>query len=277
MTTSDNTQIQDAAVAAPTARLFDPRVFRFTFMRAVRSELDKMIASIGFWITSIAVVVLSSLVAILSIVLDDRKTTTFYPEMVTGGWKMFYIFFLIPIAVLAVSSEYSHNTMRTTVLAVPNRTTAFFAKMTAVFIYCGLLSAAIILFETASIFVLGDISTITENSVRALIMCWLVLTTLALASAGLAYLLRSTAASIVIMLALLLFLDILLVIPSPDFREFLLTYLPNQVGDAAMASSGGDYTDAPPFLSWGAATGVWIAYMAVPIAAGFARFTKSDV
>lgn len=282
MTTPANIQTQTTPTAptapVPTnAHLFAPQAFHYTFFRALKSELYKLTVSVGFWITSIIAVVVAAGIGAIMALGDEVVVTTFLPEMVTGGWSS-YSLFLIPLAVLAVSAEYSHNTMRTTVLSVPSRPIAFVSKMTAVLIYCGILSAAIILSETASIFIFGDISEVQEGSVRALVICWLVMTTLSLGAAGLAYLARSTALGIVLMIFILYFLNILLIIPIDDLHDFLTKYLPMNVGDAAMRTTEPSFiTIAPLTLSWGGAIGVWLGYMSVLIAGGFARFMKSDV
>ena len=193
--TTQETQVHNTVTTARTP-LFDPQAFRYTFFRALWSELRKITASVGFWITGAGAVLLAfgigAMWMALTEMLGDGSTGKFDPSLVTGTWDT-YALFLIPLGVLAVSTEYSHNTMRTTVLSVPSRPIAFAAKMTAIFIYCGTLALAIILANFASVMIFVDTTGFLPHSLRALFVCWLVLTTFALGSAGLAYLMRSTA------------------------------------------------------------------------------------
>lgn len=282
--TEHTTQTPAATVTVPTppARLFDPNTYHYTFVRATISELRKLTASVGFWITSgIAVLFAIGIGALFSIFSEEFFMTSdrFSPSLITGGWDS-YSLFIIPLAVLAVSAEYSHNTMRTTVLSVPSRPIAFASKMTAVLIYCGILSAVIILAETGAVLLFGDFNGFEEHSIRALVMCWIVMTTLALGSAGLAYLLRSTALSIVLIIVVLEFLSMLTLIPNESFQEFCYKYLPQPVGSAAMQSVPDTVSmlmGLPEPLPWGGALALWLGYMAVLIVGGFARFMKSDV
>lgn len=283
--TTQETQAQAAVtVTTPPARLFDPKTFHYTFVRATKSELRKLTASIAFWLTGGAAVLIAfgigAMWMALEEMLGDGSAGKFDSSLVTGAWDT-YALFLIPLAVLAVSSEYSHNTMRTTVLSVPSRPVAFAAKMTAIFIYCGTLALAIILANFASIMIFVDTTGFAPHSLRALVVCWLVLTTFALGSAGLAYLMRSTALPIVLIIVVLEFVSIVALIPNDTVREIAFTVLPTYVGHTAMQSGSDSIVTmmlgVDNDLSWGGALALWLGYMTALVAGGFARFMKSDV
>lgn len=283
--TTQETQTQAVTVAVPPSRLFDPKAFHYTFIRATASELRKLTSSIGFWLTGGAAMLIAfgigaMWMALAEILGEGASIGKFDPSFVTGTWDT-YALFLIPLAVLAVSSEYSHNTMRTTVLSVPNRPVAFAAKMTAVFIYCGALALAVILANFASVMIFVDTTGFAPHSLRALFVCWLVLTTLALGSAGLAYLMRSTALPIVLIIVVLEFASIITLIPNDTVREVATTFLPTYVGHTAM-QSGSDSIITMMLgidngLSWGGALALWLSYMVALVAGGFVRFVKSNV
>ncbi|MBR6459141.1 MAG: hypothetical protein IKS49_03130 [Actinomycetaceae bacterium] len=271
-------------VTTPSARLFAPETFYYTFVRATKSELHKLTASIAFWLTGGAAVLIAfgigAMWMALAEMFGEGSVGKFDPSFVTGTWDT-YALFLIPLGVLAVSSEYSRNTMRTTVLSVPSRPIAFAAKMTAIFIYCGTLALAIILANFASVMIFVDTTGFVPHSLRALFVCWLVLTTFALGSAGLAYLMRSTALPIVLLIVILEFVSIVALVPNETVREIASTVLPTYVGHTAM-QSGSDsiitiMLGIDNDLSWGEALAIWLGYMAALVAGGFARFVKSDV
>lgn len=279
--------IQETSTATVTPvrpRLFDPHAFRYTFMRALWSELRKLTASVGFWLTGAAAVLLAFGLGVLMPelleLIDGGATQKFDPALVTMVWDS-YGLFLIPLAVVAVSSEYAHNTMRATVLSVPSRPTAFAAKMTAIFIYCGTLAFVILLANFTSVLLFSDTTGFAPHSLRALVVCWVVLTSLALGSAGLAYLMRSTALPIVVIVVILEFSSLASFIPNDTVRDFLYNFLPTYVGHSAMQTGSHSLVGLMIGIdndhTWASALALWFGYMAALIGGGFARFMKSDV
>lgn len=260
------------AVAPARQRLLAPASFRSTYLHAVHAEIGKAAQSRGFWITSaIAIAITAGITALIA----KFSKATVYDPMVGGLWN-FLSLFIVPLAVLMVTNEYTHNTMRTTVLATPRRLTAFAAKLTAVFVFCGIL---VLLMQVADFLVahaVADLGGIVEHGGRSIAITWVVLTTLALGAAGLAYLLRSTAGSIVSIIAVLNFASLLSLIPNETVQKYILPYLPNAVGNSAVATTTVDgLLSAGP--SWPTAAVLWILYMVALVCAGMYRFTRTDI
>lgn len=270
-----------ATLTQGSPRLFAPEQYHYSFLTAVRSELAKARQSIGFWITAACAIVVA--VAIQALLVFLMEPISFDPSSTLGMWS-FFALFIIPLAVLMVTSEYSQNTMRTTVLAVPNRLVAFAAKMMAVFVFIGLLALAITLTTIATYYIVGslfgEISFVEPHAFRSMAMMWLVLTTLGLGAAGLAYILRSTAGSITLLIVVLEFASILTLVPDETFKAVLQKVLPDMVAMAAMNTGSHIQLQLSGYLDlwdWPVATAVWLGYMALLVGGGLWRFLRSDI
>lgn len=252
--------------------------YRSTYLRAARAEIGKAAQSTGFWVTSAIATLLSGGIMLVFVMLSP-EIREYDPFLIASMWDTFGMF-LIPLAVLMVTAEYSHNTMRTTVLAVPNRAVAFAAKMTAVLVMCGGAALAIVASQFAVFQIAARPDSMANHSLRSLVMMWVVLTALSLGASGLAYMLRSTAGAITLLVVVLEFASLLTIIPNETLQKYLQMFLPNLVGLAAVNTGSraqlmfSGYSD---LLDWPVAAGVWLAYMAALVVGGFFRYTRTDI
>ncbi|MBM7824809.1 ABC-2 type transport system permease protein [Arcanobacterium pluranimalium] len=258
-----------------TAQITRTTAHPVNLLRSVNSEFYKLWSAKLTKITSLLVIALScapviAIVRLANIPLDSK--------VIFGTWGLSAIFFLV-IAVAAVSAEYSHNTMRTTVLSDPRRTRAFFAKFLAVVAYslllaivlaaalmtCTLLSKTPISFSTQDI---GPICAFLGLCVGVAVM-----------GLGFGYFLRSTAGGITAGVIVLQFLGLLTLIPLDFFQKTLVYYLPGNLAQYAMNGSlmmpGATETSVP--YNQAGALGIFVLYSLVVLLTGLVRFAKSDV
>ena len=266
-------------------RILEPTVFHFSFFRSLHSELGKLLASRGMLIAGFFGVLYSFVATALTIYVmslfdESNAQIPLEPSYLTDQWSDLALF-IIPMAVLAVSSEYTYNTMHTTLLAVPRRILAFATKLTAVAIYCGVLSLLMIISSFIAALAFGDTHGYAPNTASALLVEWVILTTLALGAAGITYLIRSTAGSIVVLIGMLKFLSFLTLIPHEKTQDVLQRVLPDQVASSAMHTGSVSQFEimlgvTPSGWTWGIALAIWFLYMALFIALGIVRFLKPD-
>ncbi|MDK8353676.1 hypothetical protein, partial [Actinotignum sanguinis] len=97
---------------------------------------------------------------------------------------------------------------------------------------------------------------------------------------GIGYLLRSSAGTIVLILAVMMLSPVLALIPSEFVRTFVIPYLPPMLLTAALSPPGlnagadvASFTVSSPALG----LGLWCALAVVLLALGGWRFSRSDV
>lgn len=249
---------------------------RNSFLGSLKSEMRKI---------RMRTVLVSSAMAILGYALIIWFISN--PEFVSGsggisemllGWNILSIFVVV-IGAVAVTSEYSSNTMRTTVLADPNRTRVFFAKFTAVFIYAFVLALVIGLISTLIGWIrLNGIGfTIDTNGFIALGLYSLVLASIAVITMGFGFALRSTAGTITVMVLLLFFADFFSLFPYDFFREVLPKYFLTNVSNELIFGSANQEMMGPVLGSQGMAGLVLLAYVVVACGLGLATFKRRDI
>lgn len=278
MSTPEAFALQPTSGTPKYTSVFADGKYHATFSRAYSAELKKLTLR-SMLITAALAIVLYNV--ILWFVADPTwNNGVDFGQIIVGG-RNFQAIFMIVIGALAVTNEYSANTMRTTSLANPRRLRAFCAKVLAVFTF----SWATLVVSTAvsSIIVairLGDVS-LTGDDVRILLFYTLVLALFAVFTTGLGYLIRSTAGTIVVSFIITNMLDILMLIPVEFFRETFPQLTPSSV--ASKAILGPDYIlsgfgDAHPIVtSYGIAWGIFLGYVIVALVVGAIRYTKSDI
>ena len=189
------------------------------------------------------------------------------------------------LGVLAVSSEYATGTIRSTVAAVPRRWPTSVAKaavvagpvlLAAVLAVVGSLLAARALLPTNGFtpahgfppLSLGDSATLRAAVGTALYLCLI-----ALLSVGVALTLRSAAAAISTVLALLFVFPLLgTLVNEPRWREWLTEWSPMSAGLAVQATQG---LDAMPLGPWQGLS-VLAAYAAAALLLGGVLFQFRD-
>ncbi len=267
-----------ASVGRP--RLVDPERYHVSFWGSLRAEIRKMTTLRSFWITAIVTVSLYTL-----IILGIAKAFDEFgdgPRQIPAGVISYGVSFIgmlvVVIGILPVTNEYSANTMRTTALASPKRPSAFLAKMTAVFVACGVVNLVLVTLAFLALRFGSGTPVLLENgNGRSLVMFWLALTLTALMSAGFGYVVRSTAGGMTAAFVFLYVTNGFSLVPSAWVRDTLSDYLPTNVMQAmAQADRTGGLVESGD-LSWSVALAVWVIYTLVVTAIGFTRYNRSDI
>ncbi|MFC0623091.1 ABC transporter permease subunit [Kribbella deserti] len=184
---------------------------------------------------------------------------------------------VVVLAVIVVSGEYSSGMIRTTLTAVPRRTTAFAAKAITVSGVVAIAGTIAVLGSlVAGRFILpvhGDAALSDGATLRAAVGSILYLVLIALLSFGIAAVVRDAAASIGTVLALLYLVPILSqVIGDPQWQRLLQQVGPMSAGLTIQATT--DLGDLP--LSPWAGLGITAAWATAALAAGCLALGKRD-
>ncbi|WP_160149005.1 ABC transporter permease subunit [Arcanobacterium ihumii] len=250
---------------------------KVTLGGSIKSEFYKLWTTKLTKITSLLVIIISAglvgAVAHFSDIAPDAS-------MIVGGWGLSSIFFLV-ISVGAVTSEYAHNTMRTTALSDPQRLRSLFAKAFAVVVYSFLLASVLTVIMTGTTLLLSKQPvTFTSDDVRPFLTMIGVLVGMSVMGVGLGYIFRSTAGAITAGVVLMQFLGLLTLIPLDFFRKTLNFYLPSNLGQyAIMKISSGEIVDPSVTVpySQGGAFALFLLYPLFFLVLGIIRFKKSDI
>ncbi len=191
-----------------------PEVAEVTFSRALRAEWLKLLAlRLNWWLCAAAVALL--IVTLIATVLSTRFLMA--DASLTGGdarqtglnlfENAFSIFTLVTLlmgalAAVAITTEHTSGSIRSSLAAVPNRTVFFFAKLLAVLGFIGALTAVLVVLSFAVLLPLSGFYDVLPELLGPEIW-WLVFSSWAvvvITSAigfGLGALLRSTAGAVV--------------------------------------------------------------------------------
>lgn len=250
---------------------------RASFVGAVSSEVRKLMVR-SILITSLISLLLSSGLALIFVFAANQRPDPTNAENVFSIWSIPGLVMIV-ISALLVTSEYAHNTMRTTALSEAKRTMAFFAKVAASALYTAIyaLITALILFGIIYL-QLGSRVKFTAQTWYACGRFIAVLVAFALISLGLGYILRSTAGAIAVLMVFFVFGGMISLIPVEWVAENLPQFMPQGVGTLAV------YNEAMPPLIGGplldSAADAFAAlgtYVVVSLAGGLAMFTKRDI
>ena len=150
------------------------------------------------------------------------------------------------LGVLAVTGDYATGTIKTTLTAVPRRSHLLLGKTAAivVLVFPVTLGATLLTFVAAQIALAQvdlSISVLTPGVARAILGSALYLTTLAVLTAGLGWLVRSTAGALAVWLGLWLVPSLLLLVLPARTAGAVGPYLPGNAGTAlAQVASAGE-------------------------------------
>ncbi|WP_182525271.1 ABC transporter permease subunit [Nocardioides dongkuii] len=183
------------------------------------------------------------------------------------------------LGVLAITSEYSTGTIRTTLTAVPSRLPVLWAKVTVVAIatFSALGASALVAFLAGQALIgSGDVTTATLGDpgvLRAVLGVAAFLTGTALLGLALGALLRSTAGAISTLFGLIFVLPGLgfLLLPASG-RDDVLQYLPSMAG-----SSFTSVAPDPSLLSPVVGAAVFGAWILVPLLGAAVAFLRRPV
>jgi ABC-type transport system involved in multi-copper enzyme maturation permease subunit len=180
--------------------------------------------------------------------------------------------------VLAVTSEYSSGTIRSSVAAAPRRTRLLAAKVA---VYGGLALVVGELISFTSYFIgqqlfsgSAPISHFTDPGViRAITMTGGYLAVVCLIAIGVSIALRHTAGAITTMVAVLLVLPAILAALPTSLQNSIERFLPEQIA----ASSTGAVLPEPHYFGPWAGMALLLSYAAAVLALGGWTFARRDV
>lgn len=252
---------------------YDADTFRPTFLRSLASEFLK-INTRAMKVTAAIGLVFYGLVvwAIANPTFGGLRG----PGVLLIFWEFMTIFFII-MGALAVTSEYSHNTMRTTALSDPQRIRAFFAKILAVTISTTLLSTLLLGLGLAIATMRLPHFTPMSEGTRPYLMFLALMVIVAVMATSMGYMLRSTAGAISIMMAFIFFSSLITLIPRKFFQETLAQFTPAALGNLAVSGEnmrpGADLIVTSP----GIAIAVFAGYGLIFLLAGLALYKSRDI
>lgn len=261
---------------------FNPAAHKATFLRAIRSELRKLTSLRSTWISFGSLLAVGC--TITGIITSGQTvengltgTGSISSNVITGG-AQFYIVFAIVVAALSVTSEYSSNTMRTTVLSQPKRSRAFLAKLVASCLFIAVAIAVIMgIMLAVGMATAGASWEFGDGHGRALLFFWLATVLTSAITIGIGYCLRSTAGTIVIMFCFLFLLELIVLIPGEFFKVTVPKFIPRNLITSMTSIDLPDSADFIQLLDSSTALLTWTLYAVIFALLGFFRFRRSDV
>lgn len=183
------------------------------------------------------------------------------------------------LAVLAVSSEYASGTISVSLLAVPKRTRFFLSKLLVITLLCLVLGEvlAFVAFGIGQAILHGNYASASLSQphvARAVIGAGLFIGAIGLLSAGLGFLLRSTAAGVAVVVGVVFVLP-LIIVPIIDgvAGTHISKYWPTSAGEQIFTvRPGGPDVMAP----WNGFL-VMLAFVAAVVVAAWAVLEARDV
>ncbi|PWK67418.1 hypothetical protein BCL76_109329 [Streptomyces sp. CG 926] len=255
------------------------------FTAVMQSEWTKIrtVASTT-WTLALALIVTAGFGALISVAVasafDDMsqiERATFDPTLVSFTGMQFGQLAMIVFGVLVVSTEYSTSMIRTSLAAVPARGSFLFAKLTVATLLAllvGLLTSFLSFFLSQAI--LGDHGTGLggEHVLRAVVGAGVYMALLALFSMGVAAMLRSSVASISILIPF--FLIVTTVLNAFDATRKYGQYLPTAAGSKIMqVVPDAMGTPEAPYGPWGG-LGIMLLWVAAAVLGGYLVLKKRD-
>jgi ABC-2 type transport system permease protein len=152
------------------------------------------------------------------------------------------VFAVLTLGVLTVSNEYSTGTIRSSLAAVPKRSRLVAGKALAMFtitLTVGVASTLAAFVTTQLILSSGghSISLGEPGVARAVIGAGLYLSVAAVLASGFAWMLRSTAGSVAVVVGVLFFLPTIGLLLPPRVAAHVVPFLPNNAGTAIMQTA----------------------------------------
>lgn len=255
------------------------------FPAVLQSEWTKIrtVASTS-WTLAIAFLVTvgfgAGFCALVNATFDDMskvEQATFDPTLLSFTGMGFGQLAIIVFGVMVVSTEYSSGMIRTSLAAVPGRggfLAGKFAVATALALVVGLVTSFVSFFLGQAI--LGDrgIGIGEENVLRAVVGAGLYMALLALFSMGVATMLRSSVASISILIPFFLIVSNLL--SGFEVTRKYGQYLPDKAGSKIMQVIP-DAMGSPetPYGPWGG-LGIMLLWVAASAIGGYLVLKKRD-
>ena len=286
---------QTSAPAAPAARFeVDPTLPGLSFTGSFSSEFAKLLALRTTWWLSGATIALGLFIAgavafSLEYVQTMADSGDPEPAMVAGqgtAGVTFAMILLGSLGAIAITTEFTSGAIRSSLTAVPKRSVLMGAKVLALAVWTGLVSAILVLLSHLIVAVIADplpLSAIVTDADVAVtyLSSWAAVVLTAIMGFGLGTLLRSSAGAIVTLAVILFVLQIVLSIMwgvsgQAAWTETLMSmeymYL---VGEFTSQNGAQTPFGAESLQRWQAGLGI-LAWVGIPLAAGWLSFTRRD-
>lgn len=272
----------------------DPTLPGVSLGRAFSSEFAKLLAlRTTWWLsgTTIGLGLFLAGVVAFSLQYVQNMSETGPPEAVEVagqgvGGATFGMITLGSLGVIAITTEFTSGAIRSSLTAVPKRSLLMGAKMLALAVWTGLVTAVLVLLSHLLVALIADplpISAIVTDADVAVtyLTSWVAVVLTAIMGFGLGALLRSSAGAIVTLAIILFALQIVLSIVwgvsgQADWSETLLRmeymYLVGEFTSQPGAQTG---FGVESLQRWQAGLGM-LAWVGIPLIAGWLSFTRRD-
>jgi ABC-type transport system involved in multi-copper enzyme maturation permease subunit len=265
-------------------------------MTAVRAELRKFFTTRLWWGMAIAVLLSGAAFAVLFAfvftsdavqgpqgAVAPRTDAAIAKAVFTGGLQVGYLLTLA-IGVLTIGSEYRHQTITATFLAIPRRGRVMAAKVAALLVvgaFYGVLSLAGAVGAGSLVLTSKGIAPFADTTIwRTLALSLLVLGLWALIGLGAGILIPNQIAALLISVAVAWIVEpvLSLVLALTEWGKSISPYLPSRATSAMVEATSGGFDGQPiEQLSWWAGALVLMAYAVVMAGLGTWRTLRSDI
>lgn len=261
---------------------------------AIKAEVRKLLTTRLWWGMAIAVFVFGAGIAALMGAISSSdpsqeaieagapvmSPTEIAIATYTGGSAFGYVLLMV-IGIMTVGSEYRHQTITSSLLAVPQRMRLIGAKIIALLgfgVMYGLIFLAGSVTIGATVLSLRGLEVLPEPGtvIRSLLLLLLVLGLWALIGLGLGILIPNQVAAILVGVALAFIIEPIIgaLAAQTDWGQTMAQYFPNQATAAVLGGYQGEVVEQ---LSWWAGALVLAAYAAVMAGIGSFLTQRRDV
>jgi len=271
-----------SGLAAAAVPRFDRSQLRLTPTRAVRSEWLKLTTLRSTWFTLASIVVLTAGVGVIASATYSSSApagaTAAESFAVTIGGGSLAVLVVGALGALVGAREYQSGLIRTTIAAVPHRTTVVLAKTAAL---AALLVPAVAVGVVTSAVVGGTmlrgvhvptLALTDPLALRAMAGTVVYLTGIGLIGLAVGILLRSVAGAVATVIGVVLLLPPIAAAMLPASWDRVLELLPSQAGEALAAVTA----PAAGSLSAGAGLADFLAWVVVALAAASLVLSRRD-
>ena len=263
---------------------------------AIRAEFRKFFSTRLWWGMAIAVLLSGAAFAVLFALVFTSDVvrgpqgaavpstdTALAKAVFTGGIQVGYLLTLA-IGVMTIGSEYRHQTITATFLAVPRRGRVMGAKVISLLVigaFYGVLSLAGAVVAGTLVLTAKGHHPFADSSIwRTLALSLLVLGLWALIGLGAGILIPNQVAALLISIAVAWIVEpvLSLVLALTDWGQNISPYLPSRATSAMLEATSSGFNGQPvEQLSWWAGALVLAAYAAVMAGLGTWRTVRRDI